>query len=109
MFKSWGDRHLRQKFPENLQNLLEYYAELLITFPECFTIYSEKFFKLTRTLFRKYQYPRFLNSSINFTELFFRVILFIIIFYEYLYKNFKFETCLQNIFNFEVYINLIAL
>ena len=43
--------------------------------PECFAFYPEKFFKFSRTLFRKCLYPKLLNSSINFTKLFFSVFL----------------------------------
>ena len=42
-------------------------------FPECFAFYPEKFCKFSRTLFRKCLYPQLLNSSINFTKLFFSV------------------------------------
>ena len=47
--------------------------ELLILFPECSAFYTEKFCKFYRTRFRKCLYGQLLNSSINFTELFFSV------------------------------------
>ena len=48
--------------------------ELSIIIPECSALYIEKFYKFCRTLFRKcLLYPQILNSSINFTKLFFSV------------------------------------
>ena len=47
--------------------------ELSIIFPECSAFYIEKFYKFCRTLFRKCLYPQLLNSSLNFTKLFFSV------------------------------------
>ena len=45
--------------------------EPLIIFPESSAFYSEKFCKISKTLFRKCFYPQLLHSSINFIELFF--------------------------------------
>ena len=47
--------------------------ELSIIFPEFSAFYIEKFYKFYKTLFRKCLYPQLLNSSINFTKLFFSV------------------------------------
>ena len=47
--------------------------ELSKIFPECSAFYIEKFYKFCRTLFRKCLYPQLLNSSINFTKIFFFV------------------------------------
>ena len=43
-------------------------------FPECSPFYIERFYKFYRTLFRKCLYPQLLNSSIDFTKLFFSVL-----------------------------------
>ena len=73
LFKSWRYRHLRNRVLENLKNFLDKNAELSMIFPECFAFYPEKFCKFSRTLFRKFLYPQLLNSSIDFTKLFFSV------------------------------------